>query len=121
MSMPTVTVNLYATFREKIGGQPSVTVSIDSGQTIEQLLEELQVPIDYIAGTSMGAIIGALYAAGYSADGIEALLEEADWQTALSDRPHRRDSTMRQKDLERRVLKACREVDAGVTEVRVVV
>jgi len=67
-------------------------------------LEELQVPIDYIAGTSMGAIIGALYSAGYSADEIEALLKAADWTTALRDRPNRKDSTMRQKDLERRVL-----------------
>ena len=67
-------------------------------------LEELEVPIDYIAGTSMGAIIGALYASGYSPDQIETLLREADWQRALGDRPARRDSTMRQKDLERRLL-----------------
>jgi NTE family protein len=37
-------------------------------------LEELEVPIDYIAGTSMGAIVGALYASGYTADEIEAFI-----------------------------------------------
>jgi NTE family protein len=63
-------------------------------------LEELKVPIDYIAGTSMGAIIGGFYAAGYSADEIEQLLNETDWERALRDRPDREDRTMRKKDLE---------------------
>jgi NTE family protein len=63
-------------------------------------LEELGVPVDYIAGTSMGAIIGGLYAVGYSADEIERLLNETDWNSALSDQPARRDRTMRKKELE---------------------
>jgi NTE family protein len=63
-------------------------------------LEELGVPVDYIAGTSMGAIIGGLYAAGYSADEIERLLNETDWHSALSDLPARRDRTMRKKELD---------------------
>lgn len=63
-------------------------------------LEELGVPVDYIAGTSMGAIIGGFYAAGYSADEIERLLNETDWNSALSDQPARRDRTMRKKELE---------------------
>jgi len=37
-------------------------------------LEENNIPIDYIAGTSMGAIIGAMYASGYSPDEIEKLI-----------------------------------------------
>ncbi len=44
--MPTVTVNLYATFRQHIGGRPTATVSVDPGQTIEQLLNQLEVPIE---------------------------------------------------------------------------
>lgn len=36
-------------------------------------LEELEIPIDYISGTSSGAIVGALYASGYSPDQIEAI------------------------------------------------
>ncbi len=39
-----------------------------------KVLEENNIPIDYIAGTSMGAIIGGLYASGYSTDEMEALL-----------------------------------------------
>ena len=63
-------------------------------------LERLEVPVDFIAGTSMGAIIGGFYAAGYSADEIERLLNETDWNLALTDQPARRDRTMRKKELE---------------------
>lgn len=65
-----------------------------------KVLEELQVPIDYIAGTSMGAIVGGLYASGYTADEIEQLLGVIDWDRALSDDPQRRDRTMRTKETE---------------------
>jgi len=63
-------------------------------------LEELDIQIDYIAGTSMGAIVGGFYAAGYSADEIEQIMLEMDWIAAFSDRPDRRDETMRKKQLE---------------------
>lgn len=43
-------------------------------------LEENNIPIDYIAGTSIGAIIGALYAMGYSPDEMEALLRSPDFK-----------------------------------------
>lgn len=67
-------------------------------------LEELNVPIDYIAGTSMGAIVGALYAAGYTPDEIETMVRDADWRSAFTDRPARRDETMRKKELDRELL-----------------
>ncbi|MGD2130178.1 MAG: patatin-like phospholipase family protein [Lysobacterales bacterium] len=63
-----------------------------------KVIEELGVPIDYVAGTSMGAIVGALYAIGYPADGIERLLGETNWERALTDQPDRRDRTMRKKE-----------------------
>lgn len=71
---------------------------------ILKALEELDVPIDYIAGTSMGAIIGGLYAAGYNADEIDRILIEMDWSKGLTDRPARRDRTMRKKELEAQFL-----------------
>src|SRR5574344_382099 len=45
---------------------------------IIRALEENNIPIDYITGTSMGAIIGALYAMGYSPDEMEELLKSDD-------------------------------------------
>lgn len=47
---------------------------------IIRALEENDIPIDYIAGTSMGAIIGSLYAMGYSPDEMEALLRSPDFK-----------------------------------------
>jgi NTE family protein len=67
---------------------------------ILKALEELDVEIDYIAGTSMGAIIGGLYASGYSAEEIEHILIDTDWKKAMTDKPARKDRTMRKKELE---------------------
>ncbi len=44
-----------------------------------QVLEQMQIPVDYIAGTSMGAIIGGLYASGYTAAEVETALGGIDW------------------------------------------
>ena len=46
--MPEVTVNLYASFRQCAGGAPSVDVTIEPDQTIEQLLVQLNIPIDQV-------------------------------------------------------------------------
>lgn len=46
-------------------------------------LAELRVPIDYIAGTSIGAIVGGFYAAGQTTDELEELVREIDWDTAF--------------------------------------
>lgn len=47
-------------------------------------LEELRVPIDRIGGTSMGGIAGGFYALGYSAQELTKLIQEQDWDNALS-------------------------------------
>ena len=49
-----------------------------------RLIEELQIPIDIVTGTSMGAIVGALYAIGYTADEMDSLLMTRDWKMLLS-------------------------------------
>lgn len=51
---------------------------------IIRALEENDIPIDYIAGTSMGAIIGSLYAMGYSPDEMEELLRSPDFKSWYS-------------------------------------
>jgi len=62
-----------------------------------RVLEELNIPVDYIAGTSMGSIIGGLYASGLSADEIEAALKAMDWDHVFSDRPPRVERPFRRK------------------------
>jgi NTE family protein len=62
-----------------------------------KVLEELNVPVDFIAGTSMGAIVGGLYASGMSADELKNTIETADWTALLSDRPPRAQRSFRRK------------------------
>ncbi len=69
-----------------------------------EMLEELHVPVDYVAGTSMGAIIGGLYAGGLSADELREALLAIDWADALSDSPRRQDLSFRRKEDDRRYL-----------------
>jgi NTE family protein len=67
-------------------------------------LEEMRVPIDCIAGTSMGAVIGGLYASGMTAAQIDETIRSVDWQEAFRDTPPRRDLTYRRKQDDRNFL-----------------
>ncbi len=69
-----------------------------------KVLEELDLPIDYIAGTSIGAVIGGLYAVGYSAAELESLVLATDWNDKFSDVINRRALTMNQKQWDGRYL-----------------
>ena len=51
-----------------------------------KVLEELDTPIDFIAGTSIGSIVGGLYACGYKANDIEELFLSQQWLTLFSNR-----------------------------------
>ena len=62
-----------------------------------KVLDELRIPVDYIAGTSMGAIVGGLYASGMSAAELEQVIETADWSVLLTDRPPRAQRSYRRK------------------------
>lgn len=63
-----------------------------------KVLEENRVPIDMIAGTSFGAIVGGLYASGYSADDLQNILDTIDWQEALSNSAPRKNRSFRRKE-----------------------
>jgi NTE family protein len=52
-----------------------------------KVLEEMRVPVDCIAGTSMGALVGAGYATGLSASELEALITTVDWKNILRSAP----------------------------------
>lgn len=88
--------------------RPSIGLALSGGGArgaahagVLQQLEALQIPIDCIAGTSIGAIIGGLYASGMSTEEIQAFIRRIDWQDALSDQPPRRDLTFRRKQDDR--------------------
>src|SRR6202049_5280690 len=69
-----------------------------------KVLEELKIPIDCIAGTSMGAIVGGLYASGMTALDINSTMRSLDWQEAFHDAPPRRDLAFRRKQDDRNFL-----------------
>jgi len=66
-----------------------------------RVLERHNIPVDYIAGTSMGAVIGGLYAAGYDADQLETFLTTADWIDLMVDEPKRTQKSFRRKEEDR--------------------
>src|SRR6202167_6227456 len=69
-----------------------------------KILEQLKIPIDCIAGTSMGAVVGGLYASGMTARDIDATMRSVDWQEAFRDAPPRRDLAFRRKQDDRNFL-----------------
>ncbi len=62
-----------------------------------EVMEELRVPVDCVTGTSMGSIIGGLYAAGLSPAEMVGVLQGTDWRSVLDDRPPRRQVPFRRK------------------------
>lgn len=67
-------------------------------------IEEAGIPIDYIAGTSMGAVIGGLYAIGYSPAQLDSIIKGQDWTFLLSDDPHRNKQTLKERNFSEKYL-----------------
>ncbi|MDR7268173.1 NTE family protein [Pelomonas saccharophila] len=68
-----------------------------------RVLEEMQVPVDLIVGTSMGAVVGGAYASGRSLDELEALVKSANWNSILADRPARERLAIRRREDDERL------------------
>lgn len=62
-----------------------------------RVLERERIPIDYIAGTSMGSIVGGMYASGMSLDEIEEQLVSIDWESVFHDKIERKDRSFQRK------------------------
>ncbi len=54
-----------------------------------ELLDSLDIPIDYVAGNSMGGLIGGLYSIGYTGQDLEKFSQNLDWKYLLNDNPPR--------------------------------
>ncbi len=61
-------------------------------------LEQHRIPVDYIAGTSMGGLIGGLYAAGHKTEDIEILARDMNWDKVMSGVAEFQDLTFRRKE-----------------------
>lgn len=63
-----------------------------------KVLEEIGLPIDYISGTSMGALVGGLYAMGYTSEQLEEIATSLNWDDLFSDSIRRRHIPMEEKE-----------------------
>ena len=95
---------LLLTFLPAFAQRPKVGVVLCGGGAkgaahvgVLKVLEENNIPIDYIVGTSMGSIIGGLYAIGYSAAELDSLIMAQDWNFVMSDRIPRSSRSFQRK------------------------
>ncbi len=86
--------------------QPKIALALSGGGArgvaqigVLKALEEKNIPIDFLVGTSMGSIIGGLYSAGYSVKTLDSIARTADWNYLLSvdAKTNRRDLFVDQK------------------------
>lgn len=76
-----------------VAGRPKIGLALGGGGAkgaaevgVLKVLEEAGIQVDYIAGASIGAIVGGLYAAGYSATELDSLFQTQEWFSLLTDR-----------------------------------
>jgi NTE family protein len=77
-----------------------------------EVLDELRVPVDLIAGTSMGAIVGGFYASGMPPDSMHAVVAGLDWERILADTPPRTSLPFQRRAEDRRYPV---ELEIGIT------
>ena len=88
--------------------RPKIGVALEGGGAmglahigVLKWFEEHHIPVDYIAGTSMGGLVGGFYATGMSPEELKALIEGLDWRKILSDRTPYEDLSFRRKEDQR--------------------
>jgi len=93
------------------GARPRIGLVLSGGGArglvhvgVLEALEDLHVPVDAIAGTSMGAVVGGLYASGMTPREIDALMRGIDWNAVFRDRPARNTLNFRRKQDDREFL-----------------
>ena len=88
----------------KPAARPHIALVLEGGGALGlahlgvlKVLEEERIPVSFVTGTSMGAIVGAAYASGQSLEDIQKLLSDTDWDQLFSESPPRRMVEYRQK------------------------
>ncbi|MDO4762970.1 MAG: patatin-like phospholipase family protein [Flavobacteriaceae bacterium] len=90
---------------------PKIGLSLSGGGAkgfahigVLKILDSLGVRIDYISGTSMGAIVGGLYASGYSGKDIEKIMNDTDFYSLLDNQKQRKEISFFDKNVDKYIL-----------------
>ena len=85
--------------------RPRIGVALEGGGALGlahigvlKWFEEHHIPVDYIAGTSMGGLVGGLYATGKSAGDLKSIVQNADWPLLLAGGMPYQDLSFRRKE-----------------------
>ena len=92
-----IAYNASAADTTAVSSRPKVGLVLSGGGAkgaahigVIKYLEEAGIPIDYVAGTSMGSIVGGMYAIGYSSDDIIDIISSVDWDRLISNNVDRK-------------------------------
>ena len=90
---------------ELTGRQPKIALVLEGGAALGlahigvlQWLEEHRIPVSYVAGTSMGGLVGGIYATGHSPASIREIVSDIHWDEVLRDEIPFRDLSFRRKE-----------------------
>ena len=94
----------------KAKDRPTIGVALEGGGALGlahigvlRWFEEHHIPVDYVAGTSMGGLVGGLYATGISADQLHDIVKTADWSLLIGDETPFEDLSFRRKEDARQI------------------
>jgi len=103
-----ITIHSQVKKNLKIPANPKIGLSLAGGGAkgfshigVLKVLDSLGVKVDYISGTSMGAIVGGLYAAGYTGKDIEKIVMNTDFYSLIRDPKSRKESTFFNKSVDK--------------------
>lgn len=95
----------FSSYSQQISARPKIGLTLSGGGAkglahigILKAIDSAGLKIDYITGTSMGSIVGSLYAIGYSADELERIARKMEWEVVLSNSSSLRALIMEEKD-----------------------
>jgi NTE family protein len=96
--------------KPQIETRPTIGIALEGGGALGlahigvlKWFEKHRIPVDYVAGTSMGGLVGGFYATGKSADDLNEIVETADWPLLLSGGTPYQDLSFRRKEDAREV------------------
>ncbi len=107
-------LGVFSQVREnlKIPKNPKIGLSLSGGGAkgfahvgVLKVLDSLGVKVDYISGTSMGAIVGGLYASGYTGKEIEKIVKETDFYNLINKQGNRAEASFFDKSVDKYILK----------------